>query len=59
MAHDEFSSNPNKMSADGVQGFFKKNLNEVVQIGGNTTLGKGFVRTVFEKITTCVEKTIA
>jgi CRISPR/Cas system CMR subunit Cmr4 (Cas7 group RAMP superfamily) len=48
MAHDEFSSNPNKMSADGVQGFFKKNLNEVVQIGGNTTLGKGLVRTVFE-----------
>lgn len=59
LAHDEFSSRTDKMSADCVHDFFKRNLNVVVQVGGNATLGKGLVRTVFEEITTCVEKTIA
>ena len=56
MAHDEFSSRENKMTADCVLDFFKKNLEPIVQIGGNATLGKGLVKTVFEKVTTCVEK---
>jgi|AntRauTorckE5430_2_1112549.scaffolds.fasta_scaffold01758_6 CRISPR-associated protein Cmr4 len=59
MAHDEFSSAADKMTAASIQEFFKGNLNlnPIVQIGGNATLGKGLVRTVFEEIMTCVEKT--
>jgi CRISPR-associated protein Cmr4 len=57
MAHDEFSGAADKMTADCVQHFFKDNLNPIVQIGGNATLGKGLVRTVFEEITTCEKKT--
>lgn len=36
-----------ELEAQKVMTFFKKNLPEVLQIGGNTTIGKGFVRTVF------------
>jgi CRISPR-associated protein Cmr4 len=57
MAHDEFSSAADKMTAASIQNFFKENLEPIVQIGGNATLGKGLVRTVFEEITTCEKKT--
>lgn len=33
--------------AEKVMAFFTKNLDSILQIGGNATIGKGFVRTVF------------
>jgi len=36
-----------ELEAQKVMGFFKENLPSMLQIGGNSTIGKGFVRTVF------------
>lgn len=47
LANPEFSDKAGKMDAGAVMTFFKDNLPEVVQIGGNATLGKGIVRRVF------------
>lgn len=44
LAHGEFRAD-SKLDADGVLNFFAENLNEVVQIGGSATIGKGLVRT--------------
>lgn len=46
LAHREFSKD-SKMDADAVLNFFDENLEEIVQIGGSATLGKGLIRTVF------------
>lgn len=43
MAHPEFVKNGGK-SAIKILNIFKNNLPEIVQIGGNATLGKGIVR---------------
>ncbi len=48
LASPEFSSKPNKKTAEDVMTFFE-NIPAVIQIGGNATHGKGIVRTVFEK----------
>jgi CRISPR-associated protein Cmr4 len=48
MFADEFSSKETKMSAEKVKEFFESGLSankNIVQIGGNATLGKGIVRT--------------
>jgi CRISPR-associated protein Cmr4 len=48
MAHDEFTANKDKMTAEEVLDFFRTQLSKksgIVQIGGNATLGKGIVRT--------------
>ena len=48
MAHDEFTANKDKMTAEEVLDFLGVQLSEkssIVQIGGNATLGKGIVRT--------------
>lgn len=45
LAHHEFSGKKERMTTDDVLNFFNKNLEEVVQIGGSATLGKGLVRT--------------
>jgi CRISPR/Cas system CMR subunit Cmr4 (Cas7 group RAMP superfamily) len=36
-----------EIEAQKVMNFFKGNLPSVLQIGGNATIGKGFVRVVF------------
>ena len=38
---------PTEIEAQKVMCFFKDNLPSLLQIGGNATIGKGFVRTVF------------
>lgn len=43
LAHQEFRKDSD-FTAEKVLGFFAENLNDVVQIGGNATLGKGLVR---------------
>jgi CRISPR-associated protein Cmr4 len=48
MFADEFSDKTDKMTAEDVQIFFEK-IPNIVQIGGNATLGKGIVRTKFVK----------
>lgn len=48
MANNEFRKGDNKMEAHEVVDFFKDVLPPVLQIGGNTTLGKGLTRTIFE-----------
>jgi len=50
MAHDEFSSRIDRMTANSVLDFFKNKNNSIVQIGGNATHGKGLVRTIFDEI---------
>ncbi|MCC5945237.1 MAG: type III-B CRISPR module RAMP protein Cmr4 [Bernardetiaceae bacterium] len=50
MFADEFRANSDKLDANGVKDFFGKGLTankNIVQIGGNATLGKGIVRTKF------------
>lgn len=44
LAHQEFRKDSD-FTAEKVLGFFAKNLNDVVQIGGSATIGKGLVRT--------------
>lgn len=44
LAHHEFRKN-STFTEDDVLDFFSENLNEVVQIGGSATIGKGLVRT--------------
>ncbi|MGB0931980.1 MAG: type III-B CRISPR module RAMP protein Cmr4 [Chitinophagales bacterium] len=44
LAHGEFRAGSD-FDANEVLKFFNKNLNEVVQIGGSATIGKGLVRT--------------
>ncbi|MGB1243376.1 MAG: type III-B CRISPR module RAMP protein Cmr4 [Chitinophagales bacterium] len=46
LAHQEFRAG-STFDADEVLGFFDTHLNEVVQIGGSATIGKGLVRTAF------------
>ena len=45
MAHDEFREGSN-FKANDVMQFFNTNLPEIVQIGGNATLGKGLTKVV-------------
>jgi CRISPR-associated protein Cmr4 len=47
MAHDEFRAD-SPMPASEVVKFFKDNLPEIVQIGGNATLGKGLTQLNFK-----------
>ena len=50
MFADEFSDKTGKMTATDMQAFFESGLNankNIVQVGGNATLGKGIVRTKF------------
>jgi CRISPR-associated protein Cmr4 len=44
LAHQEFRKD-NPFTADEVLDFFGENLNEIIQIGGSATIGKGLVRT--------------
>lgn len=44
LAHQEFRKDSD-FTAEKVLGFFAENLNDVVQIGGSATIGKGLVRT--------------
>jgi CRISPR-associated protein Cmr4 len=44
---DEFSGRDDRMTKDKVQAFFKENLPNQIQVGGNATLGKGLIRTHF------------
>ena len=44
MAHDEFTKSNPKLEAKEVIKFFDQQLPEVLQIGGNATIGKGIVR---------------
>ncbi|GCD78002.1 type III-B CRISPR module RAMP protein Cmr4 [Thermaurantimonas aggregans] len=46
MFSDEFSSREDRMTAADVKTFFEE-IPNIVQIGGNATLGKGIVRTKF------------
>jgi CRISPR-associated protein Cmr4 len=46
LAHQEFRAN-SPLTASKVLEFFKENLNDVVQIGGSATIGKGIVKTSF------------
>lgn len=46
LAHQEFRSNSD-LTAQKILDFFNDNLREVIQIGGNATLGKGLVQTTF------------
>jgi CRISPR-associated protein Cmr4 len=39
--------NKTEIEAQKVMSFFKDNIPSILQIGGNSTIGKGFVRTVF------------
>ncbi len=45
LSADEFSSEEKKMFQDDVAKFFRDHLPEVIQIGGNATLGKGIIHT--------------
>lgn len=45
LAHDEFTKSKDPMQAEEVLDFFKAQLPDVIQIGGNATIGKGIVRT--------------
>lgn len=45
-----------ELEARKVMDFFKRNLPPILQIGGNSTIGKGFVRTVFLKETNKEER---
>jgi len=47
LASPEFSDKTDKMNEGAVMKFFGDTLPPVVQIGGNATLGKGIVRTIF------------
>ena len=45
----KFNNDKEKTEAEAgkVMDFFTENLDSILQIGGNATIGKGFVRTVF------------
>jgi len=50
MFTDEFSDKTGKMTATDMQAFFESGLNankNIVQVGGNATLGKGIIKTKF------------
>jgi CRISPR-associated protein Cmr4 len=44
LAHDEFTERDTPLTSEKVLDFFNKHLPDVVQIGGNATIGKGIVR---------------
>jgi CRISPR-associated protein Cmr4 len=44
LAHQEFRADSD-FTAEDVLSFFGENLNEIIQIGGSATIGKGLVRT--------------
>ena len=46
LAHQEFREN-SSFTANKVLEFFNDNLNDIVQIGGSATIGKGLVKTSF------------
>lgn len=49
LAADEFTENEQAMKENQIVEFFENNLDTVIQIGGNATIGKGLTKTYFMK----------
>ncbi len=49
LAAGEFTRKEEKLSKEDIITFFEENLPQIVQIGGNATIGKGLTRTYFMK----------